>query len=249
MRSSVVHEAIIRAESPFFEAVLSKEWKESEERVVRLPEQYPEAFDIYLRWIYSGKLVVGKIDIQDTQAYDSFTNSLSRAYILGEMLQDVDFKEAVIDGLFETIEPTERVPARQAKFLFDNTPKNAPIRRMLVDWVVMDLDIRYLCDEHHEQFTTMEFLQHVIKQVIDKEDGKFDDDSGENDSGGHRENGDFQGSASKKRKLTSATKDQKTIWDSPSTTSTCRYHEHGNNRPCYKVRFGIERPSKPAPTE
>lgn len=246
VKSYVVHEVIIRTESPFFEAVLSKEWKKSKERVVRLPEQYPEAFDIYARWIYSGKLIISKIDIQDNEAYIILTGNLSRAYILGDVLQDTDFKDAVIDGLFEIIESRNYVHVGQTKFLFNNTLKESPIRRMLVDWVVIEGDLQALCKEEYEQWTTVEFFQNLIKRQQDKDDGKFDEISGEDDSGDHQETENPQGGTRKKRKLTSAVKAQKSVWKSPSTTSTCKYHGHGEDRPCYKVRFGIGRPSKSA---
>lgn len=82
-KTYVVHEAIVRAESPFFEAALSKEWQESKERIVRLPKQYPEAFDVYIGWVYSGKIIIGKYDIvkkeEDRKAAIELSSALSRA--------------------------------------------------------------------------------------------------------------------------------------------------------------------------
>jgi hypothetical protein len=51
-----VHENLIRLSSPFFEAVLSREWEESKERVVKLPGCNPHAFCVYIHWLYIGQL-------------------------------------------------------------------------------------------------------------------------------------------------------------------------------------------------
>lgn len=43
----VVHEDLIRARSPFFEAALGRDWKEASEKLVPLPDDSPDAFAIY----------------------------------------------------------------------------------------------------------------------------------------------------------------------------------------------------------
>ncbi|QDS75897.1 hypothetical protein FKW77_002473 [Venturia effusa] len=189
VKSYVVHETIIRAESPFFEAALSKEWKESQERVVKLPEQYPEAFDIYVRWIYSGKLLISRIDLTEISDFVILTSNLSRAYILGDVLQDTDFKDAIIDSYFDIKKSAKWIPTSGVKFIFDNTSKKSSLRRMLVDWVVTNLNLAQLCDERHATYTTVEFYQSVMLRVKDKENGNFDGVDEEVESGDNHEQG------------------------------------------------------------
>ncbi|KAE9979957.1 hypothetical protein EG328_000602 [Venturia inaequalis] len=249
-----VHETIIRAESPFFEAALSKEWKESEERVVRLPEQYPEAFDIYMRWIYSGKLILEGRGLGPGDGYSKLAYVLSTAYVLGDVLQDSDFKDAVTDGLFETmsVESEDQcIPTCQVKFLFGNTLRGAPICRLLVDWFVMKISIRELSNELYEKWFTVEFLQALIKRMKDKDEGTFDESSGEEDSDDRQEPATLEGgfdwnTGPRMPPVDVIVTPEESVWDSPSTNSTCRYHGHGKDRPCYKVRFGIGRPTKAA---
>ncbi len=48
----VAHESVLCATSGFFRDSLSGDWLEGKERVVRLPEQSHEAFNVYLTWLY-----------------------------------------------------------------------------------------------------------------------------------------------------------------------------------------------------
>lgn len=52
----LIHESVIRSESPFFEAVLSRDWKEAKEKLVSLPQAAPDAFRIYVDWMYSRRI-------------------------------------------------------------------------------------------------------------------------------------------------------------------------------------------------
>lgn len=51
-----VHEASLKARSPFFVSALSTAWKEGREGIVKLPEDRPETVELYLKHLYTGKL-------------------------------------------------------------------------------------------------------------------------------------------------------------------------------------------------
>jgi hypothetical protein len=167
-KTDILHESIIRAKSPFFEAALCKKWKEAEERVVRIPEQYLEGFDIYMRWVYSGKVIISELDISKEGNADEYVREstlashLSRAYVLGDVLQDMDFKDAVVDGLLEMSVSMEWVPFEEAKYLYENTPKDSLMRRMLSDYMVAVNMCEAICKEPHHKYNNTKFLQDVL---------------------------------------------------------------------------------------
>lgn len=49
-----VHETPPRAHSAFFKAALGRDWKESVERVVNLPEEHEEHFPLSVEQVYRG---------------------------------------------------------------------------------------------------------------------------------------------------------------------------------------------------
>ncbi|KAK5164055.1 uncharacterized protein LTR77_010146 [Saxophila tyrrhenica] len=107
----VVHKAIVCRTSDFFRAACHGEWKEASEKTVRFPEVEANIFGIYMGFLYTGN-----IDMRLGHAADCSTDAkplkdLSTehhhqildwailAYALGEMLQDCNFRNAVVDAI------------------------------------------------------------------------------------------------------------------------------------------------------
>lgn len=90
-----VHEAMIRSSSPFFEKALAGPWKEASQRLVKLPEDEPQTFALYINWLYSGKIPA------HSQAPEIDYHNLINAYILAERLLDTEFHNAVTDAVVE----------------------------------------------------------------------------------------------------------------------------------------------------
>ncbi|OCK74751.1 hypothetical protein K432DRAFT_468508, partial [Lepidopterella palustris CBS 459.81] len=61
-KSAYVHDPLIRAHSKFFGNAPSGNWRESQKRCFRLPEDYPETFRLYLHWVYSRHVSTGNGD-------------------------------------------------------------------------------------------------------------------------------------------------------------------------------------------
>ena len=53
---------VLAEHSEFFAAALRNGWKEKEERLVRLPECTAENFEIFLKFIHTGKIYSSKDD-------------------------------------------------------------------------------------------------------------------------------------------------------------------------------------------
>ena len=71
--------------SRFFKAALTGKFKEAQRQEVELPEEDAETFDVFIKWLYQGDLILPspKIRIEDTEAK---LETLAKLYVLGDKL-------------------------------------------------------------------------------------------------------------------------------------------------------------------
>lgn len=79
--------------SKFLQRMLSRDWRETCEKRLRLPEMRPEVLEVYLHWMYTGNVVLGP---SPAEADTVFRVEL---YLLGDYLDDMAFCEAIVEGL------------------------------------------------------------------------------------------------------------------------------------------------------
>ena len=96
-----IHEALIRSRSDFFDAALSKRWKEGRENYMELPEDSPEIVQCYFQFLYTGQVFIKWTrDCSKMSANENLPEYLTLAhlYVLGEKVHDIAFKNAVMDA-------------------------------------------------------------------------------------------------------------------------------------------------------
>lgn len=129
-----VHEKLIRARAASFETALSRDWKEAKTKVVSLGNERPETFELYKNWLYTSK-IFSQQDLDKfapTRAIE--TRLLIDAYIMGDLFQDSDFKDAVIDVIIDCIAQNAAPhAAANTKRVYENTPSESPLRKLIVD--------------------------------------------------------------------------------------------------------------------
>ncbi|GME65788.1 Btb poz domain containing protein [Neofusicoccum parvum] len=133
-----VHRKLICEFSSFFRAACNGPWKESEEGIVTLPEDGPEEFGIYLKWLYTNELIDKNASTENDAHGNPYQigrpNTLARAYVIGDKIQDILFKNAAIGALIQQISTTKSYPTGLAQYVYENTPEKSPLRRLLVDF-------------------------------------------------------------------------------------------------------------------
>jgi hypothetical protein len=126
----LVHEELICAHSAFFKRKMSL--RETNDGLVQIPTHKPDTFEYYMHWIYSHRLpVLGK------DSSDGFY-LIIRCNVLGDYLQDLDFRDATIDALQAHSLLVGLKPINETKFVYANTSKDAPMRRLLIDMLVYE---------------------------------------------------------------------------------------------------------------
>jgi hypothetical protein len=100
-----IHKALLTHHSEYFQKALTGPWKEATERSVALDDVKPHIFDIFVQWIYTGKLPASRNEWRklrmDSGAIpkplddDLFVTAMVEAYVFGDrFLADV-FRRAV----------------------------------------------------------------------------------------------------------------------------------------------------------
>ena len=139
---------MICAKSKFFKAVCSEHWVEGKEKKVRLPEVDPSVFQGYLSWVYSTSLSIVGIT---TDEFDKLSGTQIQAiaqyfelYLLGDVLNDISLRNTVLQTI---VLDTRGAPnPKTVVRMWEKTPFNSPLRRMLVDHAVLREERAYLVD-------------------------------------------------------------------------------------------------------
>ncbi|OQO01633.1 hypothetical protein B0A48_12669 [Cryoendolithus antarcticus] len=141
-----VHASHLQNSSEFSKLALQKWWQEGEERTIRLPEERPDDFRYYLHFLYKHEIATEPLD--NPAGFDIAERYAFHAdlYLLGERMQDRDFKNAIIDCMIETNElrnecnDTECPHVDTITTVYEGTPAPSPMRRLLVDMYVRQGD-------------------------------------------------------------------------------------------------------------
>lgn len=112
-------------------------WGTSARGSITLDDEDPEVFEVYLNWLYCETLPVRN----DSPGREGNTEyiQLAKSYVLGEMLQDVNFKDAVLDAILIKSRSTTSdgqcwFPVGPAiRCIYEGTPESSAARRLLVD--------------------------------------------------------------------------------------------------------------------
>lgn len=149
-----VHEGLICARSHFFKNAMTEPWKEVEDCKITLACEEPEIFTLYLELLYVSfgmhqtptevlifRPQTNVLPVKETTV-DGIANeyvTLSKLYVLAEMLIDDDTKNLVLAAILSR----SREPSLDHKayypsvsciyIIYGGTPEDSPARRLIVD--------------------------------------------------------------------------------------------------------------------
>jgi hypothetical protein len=137
-----VHEELLCDGSPFFASASKKEWLESQRRRIPLPDDKPYIVDLYLQWMYGGRIFSRQSTDGgpgDGKEYDLLVDG----FIFGEKVQNGEFREAVVDALIRSFAVPDKRGERWCPAApwvdraYAGTPEGSPLRRLLVAMYVV----------------------------------------------------------------------------------------------------------------
>ena len=126
-----VHRHLICANSKFFKAACSKLWAEGKEKVVRLPEVRVDAFQAYVVWVYTGKVVFNR------QAPRHQLRDTIDLYLLGDLLDDLLLRNTAMRTLVIRLPVWNVIPSvGLVNHIWAFTPTGSPLRQVIIDTIV-----------------------------------------------------------------------------------------------------------------
>ncbi|KAK5133256.1 hypothetical protein LTR08_007990 [Meristemomyces frigidus] len=171
-----VNEKLIRGSSDFFNSAMKREWRQGCKRVVDLPDHNCEIFNLYVNWLYSGRLPVQHIEESNLMNNnDKQYHNLFKAYVLGDALLDSDFKDAVVDAIVNEMHIQHQgnvyfFPVRQIRtFLYNSTTSASKLRQLLVQRIARSSNGSELLKEDDDPAFLLDFARAAMHKDKDKE--------------------------------------------------------------------------------
>ncbi|KAF2660738.1 hypothetical protein K491DRAFT_41778 [Lophiostoma macrostomum CBS 122681] len=109
LKEYIVHEGLLTSCSKFFRLALKAGWKESEDRVVYLPEENGAVVEQYLHLLYHRQIGHFRAQAKDDQkndsnnaqdAQDQICENLCDLYLFADRVQDTDAKNTIMDAMY-----------------------------------------------------------------------------------------------------------------------------------------------------
>ncbi|KAI8939605.1 hypothetical protein NX059_003368 [Plenodomus lindquistii] len=128
-----VHKDVLSKTSNFFRAALKKEWTARRKGPIKLSDEDPDLFEMYVQWLYSQKVSIKS----SHPGYHNVLFSLVQSHILGARLLDPKYQNAVMKALILYADETRMYPHDGIlRYAYDNTLPSSPLRMILIDfWV------------------------------------------------------------------------------------------------------------------
>lgn len=139
-----VHENLL-SRTPFLAEAINS--KKDSTTYIEIGDHSKSAFGLYLQWLYTGRLHTkpSKVPllIYTSPSQEEWHN-LTDAYLLGERLGDIKFKDTVIDAMlewfFETLPKDRRVVYETAPKVYLRVQAGGPLRRLISDMAAYHFD-------------------------------------------------------------------------------------------------------------
>ncbi|KAL9032508.1 MAG: hypothetical protein Q9180_006459 [Flavoplaca navasiana] len=131
--SWIIHKRLLTHHSPFFAAALKGNFAESATNTVSLVEDDPDAFKLFVQWLYSGELALGELA--------SYSKSLPRvaclAWALGDKLQCPVFQDRAMLQLL-AYHKREYLVEDTVWLIYNVSPPGSKLRSFAVDVACYD---------------------------------------------------------------------------------------------------------------
>ncbi|KAL8672163.1 MAG: hypothetical protein Q9168_003362 [Polycauliona sp. 1 TL-2023] len=141
-----IHKKLLCHHSPVFRAMLEHNWKEKQDGIVSLKNEDQDAFRRFVMWVYYGKI----LDDDETIKTISF-QQLFHCYFLADRRDVPAMANYVIDALIRHAETDNVLPTWRQRHVWENTPEQSPLRRLLVDMLVLRGDIALILKAENDK--------------------------------------------------------------------------------------------------
>jgi len=124
-----MHMALLCNAAPYFKAAFMENFVEATNGILELPDEKPQMFKYLQLWIYSGNILASHESVESVSWHVLFD-----LWIFGDARGIPDLQNAVIDVLINKQSIQNQLPNPNLNEIYEKTPVEAPMRRLLVDW-------------------------------------------------------------------------------------------------------------------
>jgi len=189
-------------------------WKEAKENIVRLPEESPEAFQVFVTFLDTGvihlnhfKSVSGNAAQEDDLGEDKEWNSIAQVWLLSDRIDSVTFKDAVVDKVISLVRDEGKVPTSLHRPIFKGSVSRSGMRKLLTDIAVHSWFPGTLADQPGDP-ECADYFRDIGVEAMRR-----------------------MGRSTQGQPLSLAPYDRQDV--------ECHYHDHDTEgKPCYKTMFG-----------
>lgn len=153
-----VHKGILIRRSAFFRAALTGTFKEATEGTVTLQEDSPKVFEVFVSWLYTGKL---ENTVDEIPTPCSFKR-LAELYIFADRYDVPILRNDAIDALVKHSQENLQISTSIFRMVYDATPPKDPLRRLLVDIMTLDTDIHESVVAYRESYPAEMLLDMLV---------------------------------------------------------------------------------------
>lgn len=197
------HKNLLTQHSDFFEAALNRDWKESSDRKVSLPDDEADQFAQFHDFLYTGALFVihegDEYTCDDGHLWDHEYIRICDASVLGSKLQSTVFMDVATDSLIAKCLSEDSWPTGLYGVVIDHVARSAGIRKLLIDIAVHEWSEGSFA-EMEGHVANKDFLHDLMMALV---------------------------------KVRVEGRDKARPW----VDAGCRYHDHGEEKPCYRKIF------------
>lgn len=127
----ILHKDLLCETSSYFQAALNGSFLEAKTQEIRLEKEDVTVFKHFQYWLYSRAILMTETSTNDIEWI-----VLVDLYVLGETRGIPQLQNDAIDGFISKYATLRWTPLDQICRIYENTPENSPLRRLLVDWSV-----------------------------------------------------------------------------------------------------------------
>lgn len=163
-RDFIVHEQLLIANSAFMAASMKAGWKENNEKLIPLPEDQPDIFEIYQIWLYERVIRLPSLPKAATDAFE--LGLLVDTYIFGNKMLDLLFTDAIFDCIIEHIRTKGIFDINLIGKVYTQTLPDSPLRRLLRDLYACAGTREWLDQLPADLGVQVEFMKDLLKDQL-----------------------------------------------------------------------------------
>ena len=164
--SWILPKSLLTHDSKFFNAALNGTFAEANSGSIIMPEDNPEAFRVFVQWLYIGDIEIGDVDVW------------LEAWVLGDKIGNTVFRDCAMTKLVSDHSGLQIDPKTVA-FAYRKSVRGSRLRKWALDEFLLDWsqELLYECAEDWVSVmeTDSEFAADVAKSTISAAGNGFED--------------------------------------------------------------------------